>query len=336
MNNNVIKEQDRNVDARINVLPPWGAFPAEQYLIRHWSASSPLSAADQRHSLIRAFLDLDSFPQDWDATGRIHAPDNATATITRVPTQREVVEILAPWRPLRWREAALRLWRDRDDEEVWLRTHYGEGSDEIFADIRGIAEDNDPAFEECCRAWTVLDDRTVYAGDWATALSVLPELTGPISGRSAYSHRRLGDPKELEVLRGKLRESVASALCLAGQGNDAEQLKVDDVEAGAAGMQLQASVVASFLFVADAEAFGTKMLRLLFLDARGYIVRESRVPCTDTWEMRDGWNARKFQDGNFWMDRDRSEWQQVNEPGSVLGDQYGFSGVIGRELYKLD
>ncbi|GAP93033.2 hypothetical protein SAMD00023353_10200170 [Rosellinia necatrix] len=322
----------QNQDA--NVTPPWGAFPAEQYLIRHWDVSSALSATEQRRSLIRAFLDLDAIPRDWDATGRIRTATTAAA-IARVPTRREVADILAPWRPLRWREAALRLWRDRDDEEVWLRTHYGGGSDDSFAGFREVDEDSDPAFAEDCRAWTVLDDRALFDGDWSAALDVLPELVGPTSGYEAHSQRHTGDPERLEALRGGLRESVASALRLEGQGNSAGQLEIDAVEASPAGLRLQASVVASFLFVADAEAFETAKLRLLFLDARGNIVRQSRVPSTDTWEMRDGWNARKFQDGNFWMDRDRSEWHVANDPGSVLGERYRLSGDIGSRLYHL-
>ncbi|KAI1126425.1 hypothetical protein F5Y10DRAFT_293813 [Nemania abortiva] len=306
----IMAEPSQNDGSETDVAPPWGAFPAENYLIRHWNFSSLLSAPDQRHRLISAFLKLDAFPKDWDATGRVYN----SSTISRIPTRRE---------------------RDRYDEEIWLRTHYGEGSDRVFAEMRATCEDNDPAFEEDCRTWTVLDDQALFDGDWSAALHILPELAGPTSGYDAYSHRHLGDPVELGTLRGKLRESVASALRLEGQGNDAKKLKTDDTEAGPVGMRLQASVVASFLFIADAEAFETGKLRLLFLDARGNIVREWRVPYTDTWEMRDGWNARKFLDSNFWMDRDRSEWHVPNDPGSVLGEKYGYSGEIGQELYQI-
>ncbi|KAI1152339.1 hypothetical protein F4825DRAFT_450536 [Nemania diffusa] len=301
-------------DPETNVTPPWGVFPSEQYLIRHWNFGDTLPAADQRLNLIQAFLELDTIPRNWDATGRIYK----STAITRTPT-----------RPLH-------LWRDRNDEETWLRAHFEKDSDDKFVELREAAEDNDPAFEEYCRAWTVLDDRNLFKGDWSTVLWVLPELAGPTQGYEAYSHRHMGDYERFEVLRGKLRESVASALRLEGQGNDSERLKIDDVEAGPAGMRLQANAVASFLFIVDAEAFGTEKLRLLFLDTRGNIVRESRVPCAETWEMRDGWNARKFLGSNFWMDRDRSEWYMPNDPGSVLGDKYEFSGEIGRVLYKLN
>ncbi|ROW04861.1 hypothetical protein VMCG_04888 [Cytospora schulzeri] len=327
-------EQGQDIQSELEVSPPWGAFPSEQYLIRNWDVSSALSTANQRRNLIRAFLQLDSIPQDWDATGRIY--NATTTTITCIPTEHEVREILQPWRPLRWREAALHLWRDRDDEEVWLRTYYDQDSDERFRELREVDEDNDPAFEEDCRSWAVLDDEVLFKGDWFAAFDMLPELAGPTAGYDAYSHRRLGDPDELEGLRQKLHESVASALRLEGYGNNAAQLKIDDVEAGPAGMALQASVVASILFIADAEAFETQKLRLLYLDTQGNIVRETRVPCSETWEMRDGWNARKFQTSVFWKDSERSQWNVPNDPGSILGERFKFAGDIGRELYQVD
>ncbi|KAI3317139.1 hypothetical protein HD806DRAFT_551102 [Xylariaceae sp. AK1471] len=165
---------------------------------------------------------------DSGATGRI----NTTTTIARVPIPRQIHKILAPWRPLHWREVALQLWRDRNDEEVRLCTHYEGDSDEKFAGLRETAEDIDPAFEEYGRTWIVFDDQTLFNGKWSTALYVLPELVGPTSGCDAYSYRYLGDPEELEALLGELRKSVASALHLEGQGNDGEKLKVDDVGAG--------------------------------------------------------------------------------------------------------
>ncbi|KAI0099452.1 hypothetical protein F4814DRAFT_433275 [Daldinia grandis] len=325
-------EQLQNIQPEINISPPWGAFPAEQYLIRHWDFSSTLSAADQRRDLVRAYLQLDSIPKYWDATGRIYLG----TTITRIPTEHEIRDILAPWRPLRWRKAALDLWRDRDDEEIWLRTYYGQGSGEKFHEFRETDEDYDPAFEEDCRTWSILDDRALFEGDWFTVFDVLPELVGPIPNYDPYVHRHLGNPDELETLRQKLRESVASALRLEGEGQTVGQLKTDHIEAGAAGMALQANIVASFLFVVDADTFETEKIRLLYLDARGNIVRETRVPSTETWEMRDAWNAKKFRDSVFWNDRDRSEWGVPNDPGSVLGEKYKFQGEIGRVLYKLD
>ncbi|KAK6087036.1 hypothetical protein SCUP234_02129 [Seiridium cupressi] len=313
----------------MDASPPWGAFPAEQYLIRYWDNSSALSTKDQRCDLVRKFLQLDEIPRDWDATFD-------DTTITRVPTELEVDEILVPWRPLRWCEAAFQLWRCRGDEEVWLRTHYAEDSFHKFNELRESAEDNDPAFEEVCRSWTVLDDSAFFKGSWLAALDLLPELAGPIPGYEQFSHRHLGDPDRLDLLRRDLRASVASALRLEGHGNDAEQLKVAEVEVGPVGKALQAHVASSFLFVVDTEAFETGSLRLLFLDVRGNIVREARVPSTDTWEMREAWNAKKFRTGSVWADRRRSEWGQPNSPGSVLGDSYKFSDDIGRVLYGLE
>ncbi|KAF7531578.1 hypothetical protein G7054_g8741 [Neopestalotiopsis clavispora] len=330
----------------MDVHPPWGAFPAEQYLIvsipsdafsatltiqRHWDASSLLPANDQRRDLIRAFLELDAIPKEWDATGR-----RSDSPVARVPTEEEINEILVPWRPLRWREAALHLWRDRDDHEIWLRTHYGEGSNEKFQEMRDIDEDYDPCFEEDERSWTVLDDADLFKGDWSVALDLLPELAGPPANADAYSDRLWCGYEDIEVLRQELRESIAARLRFGAQGDEAEQLKVEDVEAGYVGMDMQVNVVFTYLFVADAEAFETDSLRLLFLDAQGVVVRESRIKVEETWLMRNYWNASKFRETDIWSDRYRSDEPPCPHPGSLLGDRYKITGDKGRALYGLE
>ncbi|KAI1477420.1 hypothetical protein F4774DRAFT_427247 [Daldinia eschscholtzii] len=238
-------EQFHNTRSETNISPLWGAFPVEQFLIRHWDFSSTLPAADQRHGLVQAYLQLDSIPKDWDATGRVYL----TTTISRVPEEREIREILGPWQPPRLCKVALH-------------------SDEKFRLSREINEDYDPALEEDYRTWIVLDDQAWFEGDWTVAHNVFLELASPTSNHDPFTHRHFGHPEELEPLRQKLREVVASAVCLKGKGNTVEQLKTHDIEAGNAGMEIQAKVVASFLFVADAEAFETEKLRLIYLYAR--------------------------------------------------------------------
>ncbi|OTB16747.1 hypothetical protein K445DRAFT_11030 [Daldinia sp. EC12] len=236
-------EQFHNTRSETNISSLWGAFPVEQFLIRHWDFSSTLPAADQRHGLVQAYLQLDSIPKDWDATGRVYL----TTTISRVPEEREIREILGSWQPPRFCKS--RLGRKVSFES-------------------GDHEDYDPALEEDYRTWIVLDDQAWFEGDWTVALNVLPELASPTSNYDPFTHRHFGHPEELEPLRQKLRESVASAVCLEGKGSTVEQLKTHDIEAGNAGMEIQAKVVASFLFVADAEAFETEKLRLIYLCAR--------------------------------------------------------------------
>lgn len=140
------------------VSPPWGAFPAEQYLIvsrknmfvgvysrliwymaqRYWDYSFPHSPDTQRQSLIRSFLKLDAIPKRWDTTGR-ESPQ--WLAMERAPTDDEIRLILVPWRSLRLRDAALHIWRDRFDEAIWCeRTtttttrnlHNGERSTKIM------------------------------------------------------------------------------------------------------------------------------------------------------------------------------------------------------------
>ncbi|KAF2993343.1 hypothetical protein E8E14_001655 [Neopestalotiopsis sp. 37M] len=262
----------------MDVHPPWGAFPAEQYLIvsipsdafsatltvqRHWDASSLLPANDQRRDLIRAFLELDAIPKEWDATGR-----RSDSPVARVPTEEEINEILK------------------------------------FKEMQDIDEDYDPCFEEDERSWTVLDDPDSFKGDWSVALNLLPELAGPPANSDAYSDRLWCGYEDIEVLRQELRKSIAARLRFGAQVDEAEQLKVEDVEAGYVGMDMQVNVVFTYLFVADAEAFETDSLRLLFLDAQGVVVRESDNP--------------------------------PSYPGSLLGDRYKITGDKGRALYGLE
>lgn len=113
-------------------------------LQHHWDTSSTASRSDQTRELIRAFLQLETIVEAWDATGRT----SENTAMERVPTDEEVRAVLAPWRPLRWRQAALSIWKYRCDEAIWLRTHYEEGSNDKFVQFRETHEDWDPRFDK--------------------------------------------------------------------------------------------------------------------------------------------------------------------------------------------
>ncbi|KAK3935356.1 hypothetical protein QBC46DRAFT_346698 [Diplogelasinospora grovesii] len=297
--------------------PPWGAFPAEQYLIRNWDSSSPLSATGQRRELIRAFLKLDTIPQEWDTTGRGRA---GTPPMERIPTEDEVRGILEPWRPLRWREAALHIWKDRYDEAIWLCTHYGEEPESggKFQEWRQIDGDYDPAFEEDNVSWTVLDDAADvfdFGDDWGRVFDVLPEIAGPIQGWS----RSLGVEVEVHPLQQKLHDAVRAA-----EEGDAES----EAEYGIHGMELQAEAVSTFLIVADAEAWDTGRLSLLYLDAKGNIVRHSRIAPEEVFEVRHQFIGKKFRDSSWWVNRDDPTSGLHNEPGGVLGEKQLWSLIL--------
>lgn len=272
---------------------------------------------------MRDYLALEEIPAEWDTTGRGQA-GREDQPPGRQPTEEEITTILGPWRPPRWREAALRIWKDRFDEDIWLRTYYGEDSDAAFEEWREAHEDSDPAFDEGTTPWCVLDDAAVFdLGErWDGVLDVLPELAGPTEGyrRATGFH----SAEEVEQLRATIQ---------AAGDREAE------AETGA-GMELQLDAVATFLVVADREAWDTGKLRLLYLDAQGNIVRHSRISPEDVFNTRHEWIGKKFRDGYWW----REEFEQSGldatkrlrfEPGGTLGDQYRAHGALGRALYGL-
>lgn len=247
--------------------------------------------------------------------------------MTLQPTANQVRQLLAPWRSLQLRKAATSIWRDRFDEAVWLRTHYPAGGDAQFAEWREADADNDPDAddENLKSAWTCLDDAALFdfGDNWCRVFDILPELAGPVQGyvRCGFEGDGFG------VLRAQLRD--ACARLRDGAERDAE------AETGAAGMALQVMAVNSFLIVADAEAWETGLLRLLYLDARGNVVRHSRIAPEDVMYTRSEWFGKKFRDGRWWVDA-RGRDGLVVEPGGVLGDMYTARGEMGRVLYGLE
>jgi hypothetical protein len=290
---------------------------------RNWDHSSVSSPQDQRRKLIRDYLALEDIPPEWDATGR-EKSGWEIQPLSRQPTEEEITTILEPWRPSRWRQAASNIWKHRFDEDIWLRTYYGDDSDAAFKGWREIHEDYDPAFEEDTVSWCVLDDPEVFnLGDkWDEVFDILPELAGPTQG---YKRGR-GFLKSDEVQ--KLRATIQAA-----------EDKESEAESGA-GRELQVNVVQTFLIVADQVAWNTGRLRLLYLDPQGNIVRQSKMRPEEVWQTCYQWIGKKFRDNNFWIDEfelntwDESTWHR-NYPGATLGDKYRAHGSLGRVLYGL-
>ena len=210
--------------------------------------------------MVRAFLALDKIPEDWDGTRR------GVDAVQRVPTGAEVRTILRPWRPMRWRDAAFQIWTHRFDEAIWLRTHYGDGSDAKFAEWRDIDENFDPDYDEEVILWTMLDDAAVFnfGDEWWRVFDVLPELAGPLQ-----KHTRglpYIDRDKMQSLCEEQSRHVERPLSSLARG---EHERLDDAAAvleaeyGKLGERLQAEAVETFLLVADAGAWETDCLRLL-------------------------------------------------------------------------
>jgi hypothetical protein len=232
----------------------------------------------------------------------------------------------------------------RYDEAIWLRTYYGEGSDEKFAAWRAMDEDYDPNFEEEHRAWTVLDDRERFdfGDEWWRVFDMLPELAGP---NEKYSRRPWwGNEERVRELREGLRRDVEERRRVASAGDggvlpsevEAEAAAVLEAEYGVHGQALQEAAVSTFLLVADAQAWETDCLRVLFLDAKGNVVRHSTTDVSDAWETRCYWVNFRFNESSWWVFAHDLLSGRREEGGAELGEKYRARGEVGRSLYGLE
>ncbi|KAK9422562.1 hypothetical protein SUNI508_00425 [Seiridium unicorne] len=314
------------------VSPPWGALPVEQYLIRNWDTSSSLPVPAQTRGLVASFLhNLAEIPSSWDATTSRGSQQQPQA-LDREPTPQEISTILAPWRDVQLRDVALQLWRDRHhgtaNEAVWVRTYFPasdpstkSAADDKFQEWIALDRERDPNFEEATLSWRILDDPSILSSgqggagsddSWEPVFGVLPELAGPSQSLSRKPGG--GNPalqEELDELRQQLQELQAAE---GGEGDF-------EAETTDAGIQLQELAVGSFLLVADAHAFGSDRLRLLFLDARGNIVRESRILVGEIHVLKGEWFRSSWSDTEDW-------WL-----GGEVGVNYRADSAVGKELY---
>lgn len=107
---------------------------------------------------------------------------------------------------------------------------------------------------------------------------MLPELAGPLQQNS----RNLDGPTvgpEARELRQWLGEDVHAAEDKEGCAETGDGAAPD----------LQMLAVESFLVIADAEAWASDRLRVIFLDARGNAVRYSRLPLEESFDVRGVW-----------------------------------------------
>lgn len=143
----------------------------------------------------------------------------------------------------------------------------------------------------------------------------------------------------MQALREELGRGVERHLSsLAGRehGRLEDAAAVLEAEYGEHGERLQAEAVSSFLLVADAGAWDTDCLRLLYLDGKGNIVRHSVVEVSYAWATRNYWMGKRFCESDWWPHMHNLLTGKRGDPGSELGDKYRAPGELGRLLYGLD
>ncbi|OJJ30809.1 hypothetical protein ASPWEDRAFT_118459 [Aspergillus wentii DTO 134E9] len=285
---------------------PWGSLPIEQYLIQHWNDSATESPAEQRLQLISEFLNLDEFPAQW-------VPVDGEPNPETKPTAAQIETILQPWRPLSLRKKAWEILYSNKEYPLLLRTHYSPDPPQRSMD--------DEKIEEWAHAsemlqdrldWAYLNDPTLFnfGPDWHRIYEIMPEAAGPMDGSGV----RKQEPSDLSLPQFKdaLREHKHFE-----EWKEDKQKYIENMASS-----MQRDVTAAYMLIADEEAFETDHLRLLYVDYKLNIIRESRVEADGQWitDLIMDWDQAGMLD-EFW------------ERG--IGEKYRVDGELGAPLYQL-
>ncbi|KXX72850.1 hypothetical protein MMYC01_210576 [Madurella mycetomatis] len=280
--------------------PAWGALPVEQYLIRNWDHSSELSTEEQRRQLVEAYIDEGVLDLEL-----LSSPPS------RVPTDAEVADILAPWRPQKLRRIAaahlgLLPFEGQGPHFYLLRTYYGGGADDD-AKLRSWLDENLNNFDiEPEYGWfSVLDDAELFGvGDcWQEVYDLFPELAAP------------------EPDRRFTEEHVAWALKRAKRLIKNDPDESEDEHYADAIRQVAALGGPPWLIVIDEEAFRTEELGLIFRDLKGNPVKEAEIEPYMLNEFYGRYERGMMYEGH---------WEHANVP-----KKYRVPGEIMRRLLPL-
>jgi hypothetical protein len=196
-------------------------------------------------------------------------PELLVSPPSRVPTETEITEILAPWRPQKLRRIAAAYLAENSGRYkcCLLRTHYGGGTghDATLRDWLNLGGYNttEPNINPEDKWHAVLNDPALFGfgDDWRRAYTVLPELAARVPDR------RFTD-KHVE----KVRELATSYTKRLGD--------VDDK--GWEDYIIRVAVSGSgWLLVLDEDAFETWELGLILRDAKGNLVKEGTIKSKD-------------------------------------------------------
>jgi hypothetical protein len=218
----------------------------------------------------------------------------------------------------------------RDEYAIWLRTYYQDTDAEFKEWIETDEAENERDDAES-GWWCLLDDEAIFAfGEGLDAynrvLDMIPELAGPSRSDVRVLEGPLVEPSSDEMVketRAALREDVTAAVD-----------KEATVHNGDNGVFLQLLSTDSWLLVADKEAFETDQLLVLFLDARGNIVRHARIWVDEIYDLRVSYTIGHLESHRLWDENSFAEAGAV--PFSSLGDKYKINGEIGRTLYGVE
>lgn len=287
-------------------LPPLKNCQVTYTLQQNWNDSATESPAEQRLHLIREFLNLDEFPSQW-------VPVDGEPNPETKPTAAQIEAILQPWRPHALRKKAWQIIYSNKEYPLLLRTHYSPNPTQRSTDDEKIEEwAHASEMLEDHLGWAYLNDSVLFnfGPDWHRVYEVMPEVAGPMNGK--------GIRKQKPAARSL--PNFKHALQKFKHYNEWKEDKQKYIENMATSMQR--GVTAAYMLVADEEAFGTGYLRLLYVDYKMNIIRESRVEADGQWitDVIMDWDQAGMLD-EFW------------ERG--IGEKYRVDGELGAPLYQL-
>lgn len=196
-----------------------------------------------------------------------------------------------------------------EETPIILRTHYQPEDDEKFRNW--VTE---PFISRRIPWWAFLDDKNLFdfGADWRRVYDIMPEITGPMGGQS----RRSPDHREMEYFRNELKRNLRTEGIRETKVTKDSLRIIEDIA-----LRLQRVVTATYILIADQEAFDTGCLWLLYLDCYRNIVREARIDAEEVGisEVILPW------------EQSMELWEHSN-----VGEKYRIEGELGRDLYELN
>lgn len=229
------------------------------------------------------------------------------------PTKAQIDSILKPWRTIAQRHLATEPGLVG---AIWLRTCYAEGTDSKHADlIEGLDMEN--AFDDNNR---LLDDKLLYdfGPDWERILYYIPELISNCDDKDAEAEddRR---PRMIQKGLEKFRQAQAALLVHCPPGAELEPpssinwlisnmrsfftapAEVEVQVLSGIQSKIHKACMVNNIIVEDEEALllETKtegLVRLIFFDSCGYVVRSNRISAGHAEQMGGQWLERCFDE----------------------------------------
>lgn len=210
-----------------------------------------------------------------------------------------------------------------------LRTHYNPNASELEGDDAKLASwihADETFWDEA--DWACLDDPEVfnYGEEWDRIFDVIPELTiGSFSDPQLLTRPKF-PPTDADLSLGKeWRDDFKRFLRIQKREFPEEWKRNPHSLINKAAGSLHRMWCARPLVIVDKEAFETGYGRVIYIDSRRNIIRETRFDLNDPY-------CYLYEITMDWFDYTYQEWLWMD---SQVGEKYRAEGEFGQALYQL-